>query len=186
MPPALHDRLMEPVVSAPNMRRARQRVKANHGAPGSDGMRVEDLPAFARERLANDSQATDRWQLSSAGAFRKVCQGGKFGVRTKLIAALFAVLFLWVSPSTSVRADPYPSQPIRIVVPGAAGGVLDVNAQRLSDTLIRSQKQPVVVDNRPGANGFIGAAAANPTVTRCSLPTCRSVLLLACIVPACR
>ena len=40
---------MERVVSACNMRRAWQRVKANHGAPGSDGMHVEELPAFARE-----------------------------------------------------------------------------------------------------------------------------------------
>jgi RNA-directed DNA polymerase len=40
---------MERVVSAHNLRRAWKRVKANHGAPGSDGMSVEDFPAFARE-----------------------------------------------------------------------------------------------------------------------------------------
>ena len=49
MQPALHDHLMERVVSAPNMRCAWKRVKANQGAPGSDGMRLEDFPAFARE-----------------------------------------------------------------------------------------------------------------------------------------
>jgi RNA-directed DNA polymerase len=40
---------MERVVSAHNLRRAWKRVKTNHGAPGSDGMSVEDFPAFARE-----------------------------------------------------------------------------------------------------------------------------------------
>jgi RNA-directed DNA polymerase len=49
MQPALHDHLMERVVSAHNLRRAWQRVKSNHGAPGSDGMTVEQFPAFARE-----------------------------------------------------------------------------------------------------------------------------------------
>jgi hypothetical protein len=38
MQPALHGHLMERIVSAPHIRRACQRVKANHGAPGSDGM----------------------------------------------------------------------------------------------------------------------------------------------------
>jgi len=50
MQPALHDHLMERIVSAHNLRRAWKRVKANHGAPGSDGMTVKDFPAFAREQ----------------------------------------------------------------------------------------------------------------------------------------
>ena len=49
MQPALHDHLMEQIVSAHNLRRAWKRVKSNHGAPGSDGMAVEDFAAFARE-----------------------------------------------------------------------------------------------------------------------------------------
>ena len=49
MQPALHDHLMERIVSAHNLRRAWKRVKANHGAPGSDGMTVKGFPAFARE-----------------------------------------------------------------------------------------------------------------------------------------
>jgi RNA-directed DNA polymerase len=52
MQPALHDRLMERIVSAHNLRRAWKRVKANQGAPGSDGMRLEQLPRFAREHWA--------------------------------------------------------------------------------------------------------------------------------------
>jgi RNA-directed DNA polymerase len=46
--PTLHVALMEEVVAAENMRRAWRQVKANKGAPGIDGMAIEDFPAFAR------------------------------------------------------------------------------------------------------------------------------------------
>jgi len=48
--PALHVALMEEVLAAENLRRAWMRVKANRGAPGIDGMHIEDFAAFARER----------------------------------------------------------------------------------------------------------------------------------------
>lgn len=47
--PALHVVLMEQVVASQNLHRAWRQVKANKGAPGSDGMAIEDFPAFARE-----------------------------------------------------------------------------------------------------------------------------------------
>lgn len=47
--PALHVELMEQVVAPQNMRRAWRQVKANKGAPGIDGMRIEDFPSYARE-----------------------------------------------------------------------------------------------------------------------------------------
>jgi RNA-directed DNA polymerase len=48
--PALHVALMEKVIAAENLRRAWKRVKANRGAPGIDGMHIEDFAAFAREQ----------------------------------------------------------------------------------------------------------------------------------------
>ena len=48
--PALHVALMERVLAAENLRRAWKRVKANRGAPGIDGMHIEDFAQFARER----------------------------------------------------------------------------------------------------------------------------------------
>ncbi len=78
----------------------------------------------------------------------------------QLIAGMLSVLFLLPSGTAAAPEDSYPSQPIHVIVPGAAGGVLDVFARRLSDSLRRSFRQPVLIDNRPGANGFIGAEAA--------------------------
>lgn len=47
--PALHDNLMEAVLSPANLQRAWRRVKSNRGAPGIDGLCIGDFPAYARE-----------------------------------------------------------------------------------------------------------------------------------------
>jgi RNA-directed DNA polymerase len=55
--PALHDDLMERVLASENLRRAWKRVKANKGAPGVDGMRIEDFAEYARSRWPAIRQA---------------------------------------------------------------------------------------------------------------------------------
>lgn len=57
----------------------------------------------------------------------------------------------------AVAADAYPSQPIKWVVPFPPGGAMDVIARTLGDKLSRSMKQPVIIENRPGAGGAIGS-----------------------------
>jgi RNA-directed DNA polymerase len=57
MDPALSKNLMERVLAPENLRTAWRQVKANHGAPGVDGMTVEDFPAFAREHWPSMRQA---------------------------------------------------------------------------------------------------------------------------------
>ena len=59
-----------------------------------------------------------------------------------------------------VQAAEYPTRPIRLVVPYAAGGPTDVLGRLVGDYLGRDLKQPVVVENKAGAQGAIGAETA--------------------------
>jgi tripartite-type tricarboxylate transporter receptor subunit TctC len=60
----------------------------------------------------------------------------------------------------SARADDYPSRPIRVIVPFPAGSGSDQSARDAANYITRQTGQAVVVDNRPGANGFIAARQA--------------------------
>ena len=73
------------------------------------------------------------------------------------IVALIAALLL--TPALSSRADDFPTKPIRIVVPYAAGGSVDPIARLVADRLGKVIGQSVVIENRPGAGGNIGIEA---------------------------
>jgi len=75
----------------------------------------------------------------------------------RVLCALCALCVV-LSPGEA-QAQPYPSKPIRFVVPYPAGGPLDTVARLLGQKVGESTKQPVVVDNKPGAGGNIGADA---------------------------
>ena len=74
--------------------------------------------------------------------------------RTHSIAAAAAI---WLALCGIAQAQDYPTQPVRFVVPYAAGGGTDAMARYFSKGLERRFGQPFVVENRPGSGTTIGA-----------------------------
>ncbi len=72
---------------------------------------------------------------------------------TPLLASLLAVA------SAAASAQTFPSKPVKIVVPFAAGGVADLTARAVGQKLAESLGQAVVIDNRPGAGGIVAGDA---------------------------
>ena len=75
----------------------------------------------------------------------------------KTIAMLIAAVMLPMAIPASAQAPTYPDKPIRIVVPFPVGGVADTFGREIGRRLTEAWGQPVVVDNRTGAGGNIGA-----------------------------
>jgi tripartite-type tricarboxylate transporter receptor subunit TctC len=84
---------------------------------------------------------TLRWVSGARGARRAVVW----------LAMLGAVAL------AGAAAQTFPTKPIRIVVPYAAGGITDILARALGQKLGEALGQPIVIDNRPGANSQVGA-----------------------------
>ena len=72
------------------------------------------------------------------------------------VAAVLAMAIL----SAVAHAQTYPAKPITFLIPFAAGGGTDVIARTLQEDIRAELGQPIIIDNRPGANGAIGSAAA--------------------------
>src|SRR5215213_5452412 len=67
---------------------------------------------------------------------------------------------LAAAPFARAWAQAYPDRPINLIVPFAAGGSTDILARIVGEHLRQSLKQPIVIENRTGASGNIGTAAA--------------------------
>jgi tripartite-type tricarboxylate transporter receptor subunit TctC len=76
----------------------------------------------------------------------------------KSAGLVFAALLLFVTPWA--QAQPYPSRPIRLIIPWPPGGITDVISRGLGIVLTESLGQQVIPDNRPGAAGTVGVGIA--------------------------
>jgi tripartite-type tricarboxylate transporter receptor subunit TctC len=74
----------------------------------------------------------------------------------KASAIMVFCIAVGASLSTHVQAQTFPNRPIRIVVPAAAGGALDIVARIMAEKASQTFKQGVYVENRSGANWIIG------------------------------
>lgn len=80
--------------------------------------------------------------------------------RRKLMAATAGGVMVATVPSSGARAaDPWPTKPIRVLMPFGAGGSMDVLSRLLAPIVAESLGQSVVVENRPGATGTVAMQA---------------------------
>ncbi len=76
---------------------------------------------------------------------------------TRRHALAISIAALLSSSAAAMAADDYPNKPVKLILPAAAGGPTDVPARIASQILQPKLGQPVVIENRPGAGGALGA-----------------------------
>src|SRR5713226_1086723 len=81
-------------------------------------------------------------------------------MRHKCSAVALVVIAAVLGPHTSASAQAYPDRPVRMVIAFPAGGTIDTLGRILAQKLIEAWGHNVVIENRPGGGGNIGAAAA--------------------------
>src|SRR5262249_60633330 len=84
-------------------------------------------------------------------AVKVVLRAVRTVTRPPLLTALPLALGL-----TTAAPQPYPSRPIRLIGPSPPAGIADLSARIVAEGLRIKLNQPVIVENKPGANGVIG------------------------------
>ncbi|MCM2346508.1 MAG: tripartite tricarboxylate transporter substrate binding protein [Acidovorax soli] len=82
----------------------------------------------------------------------------KFSRRQMLAAAIAGSMATALHPVAAAQPDGFPAKPVRLVVPYGAGGPTDTHLRVIAQQAGALLKQPVIIDNKPGANGTFGAA----------------------------
>jgi tripartite-type tricarboxylate transporter receptor subunit TctC len=127
-----------------------------------------------RNLFKRGSAASTRIDLAAPNSFPEIHQGGggldrgqiedKDGteeIMNRCFATVFGLAALM--PHSQAFAD-YPDRSVRLVVPYTPGGTVDILARSLAERMTKAWNQPVVIENRPGAGGSIGAEAVAKAV----------------------
>ena len=80
-------------------------------------------------------------------------------MRRALTRAALGLAAMAAVPGMALAQQDYPNRPIRLVVPFAPGGGADLAARKIGEALAKRLGQPIVIDNRAGAGGMLGAQA---------------------------
>ncbi|MFC0134591.1 Bug family tripartite tricarboxylate transporter substrate binding protein [Massilia eurypsychrophila] len=86
-------------------------------------------------------------------------------ISQKMKRLQFALAVFSLAVSVSASAQNFPNKLIKIVVPFGAGGVADLTVRMVAQEMAQSMKQPIIIENRPGAGGIVAAnsvASATP------------------------
>lgn len=75
----------------------------------------------------------------------------------RLLAASIAMFAVGALSAPAAAADPYPSKPVRIIVPFTPGGAADIMTRALGERLRKQLGQPIVIENKPGAGTVIAS-----------------------------
>ncbi len=84
-------------------------------------------------------------------------EGGRDMCALTILGRALAAAMIAACVATGASAQQYPDKPIRIVAPFGPGGLVDVLARAVGEKLRVSLGQPIIVDNRPGSGGNLGA-----------------------------
>jgi tripartite-type tricarboxylate transporter receptor subunit TctC len=125
--------------------------------PSADGLSsIGQSRSRAGNRIDRECAWLERWrghhQHWKGGAMESTY---RFGI---MLAAAALLGHASIAPASD--AESYPARPVRFVVPFAAGGAVDILSRAVGEKLTGMWGQQVVIDNRPGAGGNIGAEQA--------------------------
>src|SRR5262245_41584509 len=87
-----------------------------------------------------------------------LCSQEETRLTHKAEAALLAFALALGAPHPAPAQQEFPERPIRVVVPASAGGTQDTLARLIAPRLSERLRQPVVIENRSGAGGLMGAS----------------------------
>ena len=77
--------------------------------------------------------------------------------RRALLSSAAAIAGAGIAPQVFAQGAPYPSKPIRIIVAWPPGSLIDVITRIISEPMREILKQPLIIENKAGATGAIGA-----------------------------